>query len=249
MDVGNYQIKTAENLSELVQCFKLRHEVFYREFQGQDKTGLDVDRFDTDFDHLVIFHKPSQKIIGTYRLCCTAEPRHAYTALEFDLSTLNKQTGPFLELGRACIQKDHRRGSVISLLWRGIAEYMNLSGANILYGCSSAKINNARDAALVYTAFIDQGVVASDVDAHPTRAFHMKDFGTWFNYFAKGLSEEQKVEANELVPPLISSYIKLGAKIAGPPAFDSDFDCIDFLTVLKKQDLGDSLARRFQIVR
>lgn len=33
------------------------------------------------------------------------------------------------------------------------------------------------------------------------------------------------------------------------PAFDSEFDCIDFLTILKKESLSNSLADKFQIVR
>jgi L-ornithine Nalpha-acyltransferase len=247
--VGGYIIKTAETPEELIESFKLRHEVFNQEFRGMRNSGLDFDKFDYHFDHLIIVHRESQKIIGTYRMNCSHFSPESYTALEFDLQSLFREKGPFLELGRACIHKDYRKGSIISLLWRGIAEYMKLSGANILFGCSSLKINNAREAALVHKLLVDQGLVSSKYSCRPTKKFTMAGFKTWQAYFAKGLSEEQIKEAEELVPSLLKSYLKLGAVVACEPAFDEEFDCIDLLTVLRKEDLAESLATRFQVAR
>lgn len=236
-------------MEELIESFKLRHDVFYREFQGFEGTGVDVDRFDREFDHLLILHRETGKIIGTYRLSCMPSAQDSYTATEFDLSGIFAMPGPHLELGRACIHKDHRRGAVISLLWRGIAEYMNLSGANVLFGCSSLKLNNARDAALVFKLLIEQGSVTSENLSPATRNFQMRDFDQWLSYFHAPLAEEQVKEAEEMIPSLLKSYLKLGAKIAAEPALDRDFDCIDLLTVLKKENLSQVLARKFQVQR
>lgn len=235
-------------MQELIESFRLRHEVFHREFREVQKTGLDVDRFDGIFDHLIIVHKETEKIIGTYRLNCTTHPRASYTAQEFDLTMIFSLRGPFLELGRACIHKDHRRGAVISLLWRGIAEYMNQSGAQVLFGCSSVKVNTAREAALIYRYLVDERMVTTDVFARPTQDYLLKNFDSWMMHFSE-LSQSQRDEAEALIPSLLKSYLKLGAKVACEPAFDKDFDCIDLLTVLKKEDLGQSLARRFQVIR
>jgi putative hemolysin len=246
-DVGSYTVKTANSSKELIESFKLRHEVFFNEFQDLSGSGLDVDHFDFHFDHLIIIHKPTQKIIGTYRLSLISDPRKSYTALEFDLSALFNLKGPYLELGRACIHKDHRKGSVISLLWRGISEYMNISGANILFGCSSLKIDNTRDAALVYKSLLEQNFVMQDFHSFPTSDFQMQDFDTWLYYFQSPLPADKALEAQELIPSLLTSYLKLGAKVASQPAFDKDFNCIDMLTILEKNNFANSLARRFQI--
>ena len=249
IEFGSYVLKTASTSEELIESFRLRHEVFYQEFQEVEGGGLDVDRFDSQFDHLIIIHKESNKIIGTYRVSCSAFSKLSYTELEFDLSKILKMKGPHLELGRACIQKNHRRGAVISLLWRGIAEYMNASQSNILFGCSSIKIDNPREAALIYKYLFEKGSVIIDQIAKPTKNFEMPDFKAWSFYFQNDLTEIQRHEAANLIPSLLSSYLKLGAKIAGEPAFDKDFDCVDLLTVLKKDELADSLARRFQVSR
>lgn len=249
IELGPYVLKTAETPKELIESFKLRHQVFNQEFREIEADGLDFDRFDYHFDHLIVLHKETNRIIGTYRLSCSAFSKESYTALEFNLPFSRFASVSQLELGRACIHKEFRKGAVISLLWRGIAEYMNKSGAGVLFGCSSLKVNNARDAALVYKYLIDQNLVSSEFACSPTKKFTMKDFDSWFAYFRKGLSEKQTLEAEALMPALLKSYLKLGAKVACEPAFDEDFDCIDFLTVLKKEDLSNSLAEKYKLAK
>lgn len=244
---GPYVIKTAETYEELIESFTLRDQVFNREFRGIQSAGLDFDKFDFHFDHLIVVHRDSEKIIGTYRLNCSKFSRESYTALEFDIAMMRLQPGPYLELGRACIHHKFRKGSVISLLWRGIAEYMNLCGANILFGCSSLKINSPREAALVFRHLLNQGLVTNSFLCKPTKKFSMEDFDLWYGAFGKELSQTQVLEAERLIPSLLASYIKMGARVACEPAFDEEFDCIDMLTILRKEDLANSLAERFKI--
>ena len=247
LELGPYLLKTAETQKELRESFRLRNEVFNQEFRGINKQGLDVDKFDRHFDHLIILHKEKNLIVGTYRLNCSDILKDSYTALEFDLGKIFTLQGPFLELGRACIKKDYRKGAVISLLWRGIAEYMNVTEAHILFGCSSLKINQAREAALIYQYLKEENSLTSQALSYPTKKFRMKNFEAWAENFERGLTENQKQEADQLLPSLLKSYMKLGAKIGSVPAFDRDFDCIDLLTVLRRGDLAASLARRFQV--
>ena len=62
-EVGPYVVKTAESPAELIESFKLRDEVFNQEFRGIETAGLDIDKFDYFFDHLIIVHKDLKKII------------------------------------------------------------------------------------------------------------------------------------------------------------------------------------------
>jgi putative hemolysin len=247
IELGSYIVKTADSVDDLLKIFRLRHEVFHREFREIAKPGLDIDRFDRAFDHLIIYHKPSDKIVGTYRLRTSEVVHDSYTALEFSLYGLYKILGPYLELGRACVHKEHRKGVVMSLLFRGIADYMNKSGAQILFGCSSIKVTQARESALVYTYLKQKEQTLSGFGVEPTQAFKMLGIEAWLMIFSQGMSQEQKSEAESLLPSLLNSYLKMGAKIASVPAYDKDFGCIDLLTVLNKEDLAASLVRRFQV--
>ncbi len=248
IELGSYIIKTAETMEELIESFRLRHEVFNQEFRDLEGPGLDFDKFDYYFDHLIIVHKESKRIIGTYRLNCSSFSNESYTALEFNLDFLSSFKGPYLELGRACIQRDFRKGAVISLLWRGIAEYMKASDSQLLFGCSSIKINNARDAALVYKYLQEMGHISTKRMSSPTQGFLMTDLNAWLTYFSQGLNEAQKKEAEGLIPSLLKSYLKLGAQISSVPAFDEDFDCIDILTTLQRENLVESLASRLKVI-
>ncbi len=246
IDCGPYRLKMAKNKSEVIQCFKLRHEVFCRELAGRStKTGLDYDLFDSQCDHLVIVHQPTQKIVGTYRINFSEDPFKLYTESEFKIKDwIDKLDSSFIELGRACIQAEHRRGIVISLLWRGIAEYMKIANAEILLGCSSVKVTNTRSAALVFKYFEINGHLGSDLFT-PHDKYQMKDFLFWMMVFAKGLNQQQIIEAENKIPSLLKSYIKAGAKVCSYPALDIELNCIDFLTVLKRSELDQKLVKKF----
>jgi putative hemolysin len=136
---------------------------------------------------------------------------------------------------------------VIALLWKGIAEYMNLSKAQTLIGCSSVKVSHSRDAALIFHYLSTQGHLCTQFGAQPTPDFEMDQFATWYDYFRENFSESLANEAEEMLPSLLKSYLKMGAKIIAEPAFDKDFNCIDLLTMLEKDQLLKSAGKKFGV--
>jgi len=51
--------------------------------------------------------------------------------------------------------------------------------------------------------------------------------------------------AQHRVPKLLRTYLAIGARIAGPPAWDRAFGTIDFLTLLDLKLLSPSARNRF----
>lgn len=247
IQVGPYILQMARTKKEVLDCFKLRHEVFCVEMTGHvKKTRLDFDKYDHFCDHLIIVHEPTKKIIGTYRMNFSETSDLFYTESEFDITNwIEKQTAPFIELGRACIDKNHRRGIVITLLWRGIIEYMKAMNADKLIGCSSVQVSDARSAALVYKYFETTGALTEEI-FRPQNKYEMPDFLFWLMAFSKGLSESQMREAEEIIPSLLKSYIKAGSKVASYPAYDEAFECIDFVTVVIRSDISQKLVRKLR---
>jgi putative hemolysin len=47
------------------------------------------------------------------------------------------------------------------------------------------------------------------------------------------------------VPKLLRTYLAIGARLAGPPAWDREFGTIDFLTLLDLKLLSSSARKRF----
>ena len=198
-------------------------------------------------DHLIIQDKKTGRIIGTYRMNCSTYSENFYSAQEFNLNRILNQPGVKIELGRACIHRDYRKGSVISLLWRGIADYMSATQAQLLFGCASIKTQSPREAALLYRYFFEDKRFAPEYFAPPTLAYTLPQLDLWIQNVKGPLTEAERTEAEALIPPLCRAYLKIGAFLGGEPAWDEEFKCIDFLTILHKEDLNRSLWKKYKL--
>ena len=117
-------------------------------------TGHDTDEFDRICDHLIVEHDTG-KIVGTYRLqtgAMAAANAGFYSEREFDFSPYRRLGNSVIELGRACVHRDHRSTDVLYLLWRGIAQYAVSHGGRYLIGCSSLTSQDPAHGAAVYEA-------------------------------------------------------------------------------------------------
>lgn len=243
---GPYDLKLAKTKDEVLECFKLRYEIFYEELAGTQKISrLDYDTYDNHCDHLIIVDRPTNKVVGTYRLNCSKFSDTFYTTSEFQIEEwLKSQTDTFLELGRACIHKDHRRGIVMSLLWKGIAEYMQATRAEKLIGCSSVKYINSKTAAMIFKYLEETNSLAKEI-VKPQASYNIPDFIFWLLCCNEGLTLNQFKEVEAMIPALLKSYLKAGAKVLSYPAHDRDMKCLDFVTVLDWKDLDQKLVKKF----
>lgn len=245
---GSYILKTVADSEELIQALQLRYQVFHREMIGKKKSrGVDVDEFDFVCDHLVIIDQRINKIIGTYRLNSSLFSNRFYSSGEFNIRQILETEGNKLELGRACIHQEYRNGIVISLLWRGIAEYMQKSNSEILFGCASIKTESPRQAALLYQHFASEERYLDHLLCPPTLKYSMPGIGDWIYSFQRPLTDQEKQEATDLIPPLCRAYLKAGAVLGGEPAYDAEFKCIDFLTILRRDNLNRALWKKYDL--
>jgi putative hemolysin len=246
-DKGPFILKTVETADELIEALRLRYQVFHRELLGKFRpTGIDVDEFDFVCDHLVIVDKKTKKIVGTYRFNSSEFSHNFYCEQEFHMENLMSRPGTKLELGRACIHSEYRRGAVIALLWRGIADYMKAINASILFGCASIKTESPRQAALLYHYFHRDGRFKEGMLCPPTAKYTMPNLDLWIENLSRELTVEEKTEIDELIPPLCRAYLKAGSLMGGEPAYDSAFKCIDFLTILPRENLNAALWRKYK---
>ncbi len=152
--------------------------------------------------------------------------------------------GTKLELSRACIHKDFRTGQVMHLLWRGLARYIQECGIDYLFGMASIWTMDPLEVTKVYTYLAKAGHIRKDLDIEPTPAHRFPNL-----FLDKTLEvnlEEVKDSAvAQMIPPLLQSYLKMGAQICPEPALDPDFRCADFLTILKIANLSKSYEKKY----
>lgn len=245
---SNYIVKTASNGVELEECLKLRYNVFHKEYRNKKRTiGVDIDKIDTLCDHLVIYDKRSERIVGTYRLNCSKFTDVFYSTSEFQMEHLLALPGTKLELGRACIDKEHRNGVIITLLWRGIAEYIRLTETKTLFGCGSIKTMDPLEVGLITKYLSDEGFSSPELGVSPTKKYTMKQLPGVLEYIEANPFVYNKDEVKKLVPALLQSYFKVGAKLAVEPALDREYNCIDFLTVLNVDDMHSSYKEKYNL--
>jgi putative hemolysin len=237
-ETEQFILKTAENPFEVRRALEMRHEIFYKELQGKELAHqLDIDALDTVCDHLLIIDKDSRQIVGTYRIVCSLFAKKFYSQAEFEMEKILAHPGVKLELGRACIKREFRTGGVLTLLWRGIVEYVKQTNAELVFGCASVQTADPLEAAAVYDFLLQRESLRLDMDIKPTKKYRVS--------FVHSANPYEGKSAIELTPPLLMSYLKAGAKAAGLPAYDRDFQCFDFFMLLKVEDFSKIFRRRY----
>ncbi|WP_279580728.1 GNAT family N-acetyltransferase [Fodinicola feengrottensis] len=154
-----------------------------------------------------------------------------YSDGEFDLTALEKCRPALIEAGRSCVHPDHRNGAVIGLLWAGIARYLVTSGGRWLAGCASVSLD-------------DGGLLAAGVWG-TAREMHLSDPElrvTPHHRWKVGAGVPPLSNAG--LPPLLRGYLRLGAKVCGPPAYDPDFHTADFFVLLDIEEANPRYLRR-----
>lgn len=239
---GHFTVKTIDSRRELWQVYKLRYEVFHREYKNKRfPFGFDKDRYDQFADHLAIIDNRIGKIVGTYRLLQGRGADDFYSASEFDISGFLSRSGSKVELSRACIHRDYRNGTIITLLWRGICEYVANAGARWLFGMGSFKTVDPRVAAEAFKQLTVEGRVDPSLQ--------VPAIGKYVIPGLPQLIENAQISDNSanLVPALVRSYLKAGAVVGSDVAIDEDFNCADFFVALDMNAMSSTFSRKYQI--
>jgi len=238
---GKYSVRLAKNREEIESALRLRFYVFNVELgeglQESYDTKMDEDVYDQFCDHLIVLNNKTNQVIGTYRVQDNESAQEGvgfYTANEFKIDALpDSILSDAFELGRACIDKEHRNGRVLFLLWRGLAKYMVLLKKRYLFGCCSITSQNPAEGLSYFTYLQKEG--------------HLHE-----NYLID-VEEEYVCEASPTlvfsgeikIPQLFRLYLDVGCKVCSPPALDRQFKTIDFLILLDLETITEQTRALF----
>ncbi len=250
--MGRYRLRRAESAEDRKAAYRLRFKVFNLELgeglESSYQTGLDTDRFDPFCDHLIVDEQLSRRIVGAYRMQSgLSAARHLgyYSEQEFHLAPYEPLRPGILELGRACIDREHRTPEVLTLLWRGIAQYADAMGLRYLLGCSSLNSNDPAEGWRMYRR-LQQSRVAPEFETVPTAAYACPVHSCELEPNQPSAHDDlPPASAPVKIPKLLKTYLAIGARIAAPPAWDREFRTIDFLTLLDLQQLSPAARNRF----
>ncbi len=243
-DPVGFDVVWARDEEDVRQAQQLRHLVFADEMGARltvpqgSPAGHDIDLFDPFCEHLLVrAHGQDGEpgpVIGTYRVLTPANAQRVgalYSDAEFDLTRLRPLRAKMVELGRSCVHPDWRSGGVILALWAALAEFMQRNALDTMIGCASVSM---RDGGHFAASLWEQLRHTHLADIHwqvtPRLALPVAE-----------LQHDLAVEA----PALIKGYLRCGAKVLGPPAWDPDFNTADLPMLLRIQDLPARYRKHF----
>lgn len=243
-----YQVKTVDTVAEFEQVLRLRYEVFFQEFSSfKSQWNLipyDIDRLDFSFDHLIVKDLKNDRVIACYRVLSSQvkhKVSHYYSEGEFELGEFLQLPGNKLELGRACVHKDFRKGTVIALLWKGLMEYAKRAQARWLFGCASVTRKDFEKVG-AFLSYLDKNSSSLEgYEISPKKSYDPKKHGISFSR----IPHEEGCEAKQPLGGLVTMYLKAGARISPQFAYDADFDCLDFFTVMNLEEMSVDFERKF----
>lgn len=240
-----FTVSWARHQDEVREAQRLRFQVFADEMGArlpQKLAGHDMDLFDDYCEHLLVRDTCSQTVIGTYRVLTPVQARRVggfYSDTEFDLTRLRFLREQMVELGRSCVHREHRHGGVILALWSALADFMARNRLDTMIGCASIPMQHDGGPDLFHGGHAAASIWRQVSAKHlASIEFHVRP--------RLPLPVEQLDDSLSIEPPaLIKGYLRLGAKVLGPPAWDPDFNAADLPMMMRLADLPVRYRKHF----
>jgi putative hemolysin len=246
----NLVIRLAETPAEVAASQELRFRVFCEEMDAKASDEMAVvrrefDSFDEYCDHLLVFDteqgQGADAVVGSYRLMrrpAAARRGRFYSSDEYDIAVLLDHPGEIMELGRSCVDRNHRSGAVMQLLWRGIAEYVFHYDIDLMFGCASLP-----------------GIEPEQLDEPLSYLWHfhlappeLRPRARAERYLAMdrlALDDFDPQSAMRRLPPLIRGYLRLGGYVGDGAVIDRDFGTTDVCVVVKTDLVTEKYYRHY----
>lgn len=218
---------------DILAAQRLRYRVFTAEYGAtfDGIAGIDRDRYDRHCRHLVVKDVLTGQVVGYTRILDEAQARRSggwYSAGEFEMGMVDRLDGRVLEIGRTCVHPDYRNGATIGVLWAKLAELLFCEGYRYLVGCASIPLAEA-----------GAGAMLAEVGRRAER-------DTPFCVAPRrALPPQPAVAGTVKLPPLLRTYLAMGAKVCGEPCWDPDFNCADIFILVDVQAIPARYVQHF----
>ena len=224
---GRYIARISQCARDIEDAQALRQ----RAFLGSN--GRDQDPFDTRCLHVLVHERRSARLV----CCCRLLPLEngdaidgSYSAQFYDLEPLRAFEGPMLEMGRFCVDPDVQDPDVIRVIWAAMTQYVDESGAQMLFGCSSFAGTDQDD-------YMDAFAVLHEKHLAPKRWLPKVKAQTVFpfaSHFRKQSNRKtDRKRAMLRMPPLLRTYLLMGGWVSDHAVVDPDLNTLHVFTGLE----------------
>ena len=209
-------------MEEVAKAQALRAECF-----GVSR-NIDADLHDLKARHFLIHDDGNGPPVGCFRLRMFdhGTVQDSYAGEFYDLSKLAALNAPMLEIGRFCIAPGREAPDLIRLAWAAITQVVDAGGVALLFGCSSFAGTDPQP----YLQALSHLKAAHQAPAG-TGVARMSEKIIDFEALAGG-SYDRKAALQQL-PPLLRSYLTLGAWVSDHAVIDRQMNPLHVFTALE----------------
>jgi putative hemolysin len=227
---GRYSARLAIAAADVLACQQLRHLCF---FGG---VGVDQDAFDPACDHMMVFDAERGQLVCTFRILhlgSGADIETSYAAQYYDLTGLSGFRSGMVEIGRFCCDPEILSPDVLRVAWAALTQIVDVSGAEMLFGCSSFA---GTDAAPYAAAF---GTLAHrHLGPAPVRPLQKAQETVALADF----SSAPRAAITQM-PPLLKTYLGMGGWVSDHAVIDREMNTLHVFTGLFTKDVPAARAR------
>ena len=272
---GDRQLLSSGEFDVLVVSFKeapllvheigrLREQTFRRVGEGTGRS-LDLDRFDHDYSHLLLWHREKKELVGAYRigrfdrLLVEKGVDGLYTSTLFDFKPqLLEKLQNALELGRSFVRPEYQRSyAPLLLLWKGIGHYL-VANPHYRYLIGPVSISNdySIHSRQLMTSVLSRHYLINELarlvtPRIPVSLKPVKIHGLSNRQCGPLLQDMEEVSAlvadieadNKGIPVLLRHYLSLGGRLL---AFNLDQQFSDVIDGLLLVDLLQTERKQLQ---
>ena len=237
-----FSVCIAKTEKELREAQRLRYQVFVTELGGGGEmvdhdAGLEQDKFDSYFDHMLVRDDRTGAVVGVYRLLRgdqAARMGQFYSEDEYDLAPLRRSGRKLLELGRSCLHPDYRGGMAMFHLWNGLAAYVADHGIEVLFGVASFHGTDASALAQPLSMLHQSHLAPEDLRVR-SKTHQPMDL----------LPPDQIDRRRAMLetPALIKAYLRLGGFVGDGAYIDHAFNTTDVCLILDTARMNERQSR------
>lgn len=256
-------ITPTANIPNILREIGRLREITFREVGEGTNKKIDLDNYDIYYNHLFIWDKELQNIVGAYRIGKGDEILDTMGRRGFYLSELFKIKEPFypilrkgIELGRSWIRKEYQQKPLpLFLLWKGILKYL-LDNPQYRYMFGPVSISN--NFSKFSKSLIVDYITKNHFDYELAHFIKPKNkFKADLSAIDKDLLVETSDSLKDLdslisdienthikIPVLLRQYMNLNAKII---CFNIDpkfSDCLDGFLLVDTQNIPSEMLER-----
>ncbi len=264
---GDFDVLLAKGCSAfhlLQEIGRLRELTFRLAGEGTGQS-LDLDSFDADYNHLFIWNRDKQEVVGAYRfgqvdqLLSKKGAKGLYTSTLFAFKPqLLERLQQSLELGRSFIRPEYQRSyAPLLLLWKGIGQYL-VANPHYRYLFGPVSISNDYSASsrqlmtsTLTRHYLVDGLANLVASKQPVPLNSLKISGVTARQSDPVLKEMDELSAlvsdletdSKGIPVLLRHYLNLGGKLL---AFNLDREFSDVIDGLLLVDLQQTDQKQLQ---